>query len=140
MIRKHIDDFTVIGTDHCPFDLNLKKASYTSQIPMGIGGIRYSFVNMFTEFGPSIIAKFTDGPAKAYGMYPGKGTLIPGADGDLVIFDDNQEEVINDTDSVYHGKKLKGKVLDVFLRGQQIVQNGTFSGSQGKYISRKLNG
>ncbi len=139
LIRKYIDDFTVIGTDNCPFDLSLKKASYTSQIPMGIGGIRYSFVNMFTEFGPSIIAKFTDGPAKAYGMYPDKGTLIPGADGDIVIFDDKLEDVIKDSESIYHEKKIKGKILDVFLRGRQIVQNGTFLSGQGKYISRELN-
>ncbi len=139
LIRKHIEDFTVIGTDHCPFDISLKKAACTCQIPMGVGGIRYSFVAMFTEFGPSVIPKFTDGPAKAYGMFPDKGTLIPGADADIVIFDDIPEEVITDTDSIYNKKRIKGKIPDVFLRGEQIVRNGNFLGGHGKFISRKLN-
>jgi len=139
LLNKHIDNLTVIGTDHCPFDLSLKRASYTSRIPMGIGGIRYSFAAMYTEFGTAVIPKYTDGPAKAYGLFPKKGTLLPGADGDIVIFDDGPEEIIHDSESIYNGKKVKGKIQDVFLRGKQIVKNGIFLGGHGKYIKRELN-
>jgi len=128
----------VIGTDHCPFDAALKKAFYTAQIPMGVGGIRYSFSNMFTENGTSVIPKFTEAPAKAYGLYPKKGSLLPGADGDVVIFDDRLETEITDPESIYHKRKIRGEVQDVFLRGRQIVENGVFLGSQGEYITRKL--
>lgn len=138
LINKYMEEITVIGTDHCPFDPALKKAFRTSQIPMGVGGIRYSFVTMFSEFGPAIIPKFTEGPAKAYGMYPRKGTLIPGADGDVVIFDDSITEEIQDADSIYHKRSVKGKIQGVFLRGSQIVDQGIFLGGHGGYISRKL--
>ncbi len=138
LLNRYINHISVIGTDHCPFDTALKKASYTGQIPMGVGGIRYSFSNMFTENGISIIPKFTEAPAKAYGLYPRKGSLLPGADGDVVIFDDRAETEITDTESIYHKRKTKGQVQDVFLRGRQIVENGVFLGSQGEYVSRKL--
>jgi dihydropyrimidinase len=136
--RKHIEDFTVIATDHCPFEAQVKNRQYTSQIPMGVGGIRYSFANMFTEFGTSIISKFTDGPAKAYGLYPQKGTLIPGADADIVIYDDSVTRVISDKDSIYHNRELKGQVEQVYLRGELIVERGEFLGGKGKYVSREL--
>lgn len=139
LLNRYIDDINVIGTDHCPFDTELKKASFTGQIPMGVGGIRYSFSNMFTEHGTAVIPKFTEGPAKAYGLYPKKGSLLPGADGDLVIFDDRLETEITDTESIYHNRKIRGQVQDVFLRGRQIVENGIFLGSQGEYVRRKLN-
>lgn len=138
LLKEYFDFISVIGTDHCPFDSHLKKASCTGQIPMGIGGIRYSFVNMFTEYGPAVIPKFTAGPAKAYGLYPKKGNLLPGADGDVVIFDDGPEVRIMDPDSVYHKRKVNGKIEDVFLRGRQIVEHGTFLGSRGEYISRSI--
>jgi dihydropyrimidinase len=128
LLRKYIEDINVIGTDHCPFDLKLKKALYTSQIPMGVGGIEYSFSNMYTEFGSSIIPKYTEAPAKAYGLYPYKGTLLPGADADIVIYADEVSCQIADEESIYHGRKLKGKVEQVFLRGNLLVDQGKFLG------------
>ena len=129
LLRRYIEDINVIGTDHCPFDLGLKKAVYTSQIPMGVGGIEYSFSNMYTEFGSSVISKYTEAPAKAYGLYPHKGTLLPGADADIVIYDDEVSSQIADEESIYCGRNLKGKVDQVFLRGNLIVDNGKFLGN-----------
>jgi dihydropyrimidinase len=140
LLKKYIDEINVIGTDHCPFDMGLKKAQYTSQIPMGVGGIEYSFSNMYTEFGTSIISKYTEAPAKAYGLYPYKGTLLPGADADIVIYDDKVMSQISEEESIYQGRSLKGKVERVFLRGDLIVESGKFLGDQiskGNGIFRK---
>ncbi|MDF2512211.1 MAG: amidohydrolase family protein, partial [Herbinix sp.] len=140
LLKKYIDEINVIGTDHCPFDMGLKKAQYTSQIPMGVGGIEYSFSNMYTEFGTSIISKYTEAPAKAYGLYPYKGTLLPGADADIVIYDDKVMLQISEEESIYQGRSLKGKVERVFLRGDLIVESGKFLGDQiskGNGIFRK---
>jgi len=138
LIKEYLDAFQVIATDHCPFDISLKKKEYTSQIPMGVGGIRYSFSTMFTEFGEKIIPKFTKGPAMAYGLYPKKGNLFPGADGDVVLFDDSIEEMIQDTESIYDGTTVRAKVTDVFLRGQYIVKEGSFLGGRGEFVKRQL--
>ena len=103
---------------------------------MGIGGIKYSFVNMYTLFGDKIIKKFTTNVAKAYNMYPRKGTLMPGADADIVIFDDRARGVIRDSESLYNGRDVKGRILNVYLGGKAAVVDGEYVGSKGKYIRR----
>lgn len=138
LLREQVDSLTAIGTDHCPFDNALKREKYTSQIPMGIGGIQYSFLTMYEAFGEKIIPKFTEGPAKAYGLYPRKGTLLPGADADIVILKGEAEHQIQDEASVYNGNKVKGSVSQVFLRGEQIVRNGKFLGGKGRFLRREL--
>lgn len=138
LLREHMEDITVIGTDHCPFAIELKKAAYTSQIPMGVGGLEHSFVNLYTEFGPSILPKYTEGPAKAYGLYPGKGTLLPGADADVVIYNPSVTDRVADPESIYYNRDLKGKIEQVYLRGRLIARNGKFLGGNGLFKERKL--
>ena len=137
LLYEQIDSITTIGTDHCPFAKELKNKKYTSEIAMGIGGIQYSFQNMYTEFGRKIISKFTDGPAKAYGLYPKRGSLMVGSYADIVIYDENIKEVINDSESVYDGKTMKGKIEKVFLRGKLISEKGKFLESKGYYLKRR---
>jgi len=138
-LRSHIGSFTAIGTDHCVFPDERKRRESTRDIAMGIGGIRYSFVNMFTEFGASVIPQFTDGPARAHGLFPRKGNLLPGADADAVIFDPLAVSAIDDASSVYHGRETKGKIETVFLRGKAIVDRGETRFSSGEFIRRSLN-
>ena len=128
----------VIGTDHCPFDAALKNKPYTAQIPMGVGGIQYSFAAMYQLYGSSIIPKFTLNPAKAHGLYPRKGTLLPGADADVVIFDDTVSYCIKDKETIYHQMHVKGKIETVLSRGRCIVEEGIFKGGQGAYVERRL--
>lgn len=138
LLREQLPNLTAIGTDHCPFDISLKKEKYTSQIPMGVGGIRYSFLTMHEAFGDSVILQFTEGPAKAYGLYPRKGTLLPGADADIVILKEDKERSIQEEDSIYNGKVLKESISQVFLRGEPIVKNGVFVGGKGRFLKREL--
>lgn len=139
-LNANIDFVTTIGTDHCPFKPELKKHEYTSDIPMGIGGITYSFLNMYGLFGRDITAKFTSGPAKAYGLWPRKGNLLPGADADIVVFNEKEQTVAEDPQGVYEEKQFTGKIQSVFLRGRCLVQNGKLTEeaetSRGSYISR----
>lgn len=136
LLNEYIDFITTIGTDHCPCANALKKQKYTSQIFMGVGGIQYSFLNMFTLFRESIIDKFTKEPAKAYGLYPRKGSLLPGADADILIFDPKESTKVEETDSIYDGYKLQGAVKKVFLRGQLLVEEETVFPMTGSYLRR----
>lgn len=137
ILEEHLKDFTVIATDHCPFDDTCKKYENTNQISMGVGGIEHSFRLMYSKYGKQVIKQYTKGPAMAYGLYPKKGNLLPGADADVVIFDDSVKETILDVDSIYYGREVIGKVTDVFLRGNQIVANGNFLSSNGKFMERE---
>lgn len=136
LLNECIDFVTTIGTDHCPCATDLKRQTYTSQIFMGVGGIQYSFLNMFTRFGEAILDKYTLEPAKAYGLYPRKGSLLPGADADILIFDPKELTTVEDTDSIYDGYKLQGAVKKVFLRGELIVEEEKIFPMTGSYIRR----
>jgi dihydropyrimidinase len=136
LLNEYIDYISTIGTDHCPFEEKFKKHSYTGEISMGIGGIQYSFLNMFTLFQDKMIDKFTKEPANAYGLYPRKGTLIPGADADVVIFDPKAYTTVEDKESVYDGRILQGAIKKVYLRGQLVVSEGEVYPMSGKYIRR----
>ena len=135
LLSENIDAISTIGTDHCPYTRKQKAHTYTSEIPMGIGGIRYSFLNMYNEFGFSIIDKFTSNPARVYGLRD-KGELVPGYDADIVIFDRNKKTVVNDDMSVYAGRELNGAIDTVFTRGSICVSGGECRKHTGKYISR----
>ncbi|MFA9375285.1 MAG: dihydroorotase family protein [Lachnotalea sp.] len=136
LLNNYIDYISTIGTDHCPFDEKYKKHQYTSEISMGIGGLSYSFLNMYSLFQDKVIDKFTKAPAKAYGLYPNKGSLIPGADADIVIFDPKAHTIVNEKESVYDGNTLQGAIKKVYLRGQLIVSDGEVYTMTGKYIRR----
>lgn len=142
-LNKHIDDVYTIGTDHCPYKSEDKNKSYVNEIPMGIGGIEQSFPVMYSLFGERVIDKFTINPAKAHGLYPKKGSLKPGSDADIVIFDPEIEYKIKEQHSlcdytVFEGFNAKGKVCSTLSKGRFVVKEGSFLGGEGEYISRRL--
>ncbi|WP_070001098.1 amidohydrolase family protein [Cellulosilyticum sp. I15G10I2] len=139
ILHQEIGQIDIIATDHCPFESVLKNKIYTSEIPMGVGGVQYAFGVMYALYGPSIIPKFTENPARVHGLYPQKGTLMPGADADIVIFEDGPIYSLEEEGNIYHHTQVKGKIKAVFSRGRMIVENGEFKGNQGTYVERRLN-
>lgn len=135
LLNDEIEFISTIGTDHCPYTKEQKNHKYTREISMGIGGIRYSFLNMYQEYGIEIAHKFTKGPAKAYGL-KGKGSLLPGYDADIIIFNPKEKTIVKDEMSVYDGKVLDGKIEEVYNRGKCVVKNGIIVEHLGKYIKR----
>jgi dihydropyrimidinase len=83
--------------------------------------------------------------AKLYGLYPRKGTLAPGADADIVLFDPTREVTIsaptlhqNCDYTPYEGMRVRGWARTVLVRGQVIIAEGEFKGKAGagKYLPR----
>ncbi len=120
-LMSSMESVQVIATDHCPFNKSNKLHGYTCEIPMGIGGVEHSFSTMYTLFGDKIIDRFTINPAKIHGLYPRKGTLLPGSDADIVIFDSETVWKVKEHHSacdysVYEGMEMKGKVISTLSR------------------------
>lgn len=77
--------------------------------------------------------------AKTFGMYPRKGSNLPGTDADFTIVDLNQEWEISEKDTVYTktqtipyvGRKMHGKVTGTVVRGRVVMDNGVMDAQPG---------
>jgi dihydropyrimidinase len=142
------NDLQAISTDHCPFCMKEQKElgrDDFSKIPNGAPGIetRMSLVhdggvrsgkiswNRFVEL-------TSTSPAKIFGLFPRKGTIAPGSDADLVVFDPNRKQTLSAKTlhmkvdyNPYEGREVTGVSETVLSRGKLVVENGRFVGRAG---------
>jgi dihydropyrimidinase len=144
-----------VGTDHCPFDLEQKSlgAEAFTHIPNGIPGIEERVRLMYTQgvrAGRLDIHRFVDAlstrAARLFGLFPRKGTIAPGSDADLVIFDPTYRGVIsvktqhtNNDYNGFEGFSIEGRPSIVTVRGKVQVRDGVFVGEQsrGRFLARQ---
>jgi len=146
-----------VGTDHCPFfyegQKELGRAAFTD-IPNGLPGIEARLALLYTfgvGQGRLSLNRWVEvcctAPARIFGLYPRKGTLAPGADADIVIFDPDREVTLSRavlherTDyTPYEGLALRGYPLITVARGRVLVEDGKFVGAKGRgrFLARKL--
>lgn len=140
------DELQVVATDHCPFRLADKRGrSDFTRIPGGAPGIETRMSLLFDgavaggHFG---VERFVDvtatAPAKLFGLYPRKGTIAPGSDADLVIWDADRAVSLDAAAlhmrvdySPYEGRVVRGAPELVVLRGRAVVEHGAFVGRPG---------
>jgi dihydropyrimidinase len=82
-----------------------------------------------------------------FGMHPRKGTIAPGSDADIVVYDPNGHTTISHAThhmnldySGYEGFEVSGHVDTVLSRGRVIIDGGKFLGSKshGRFVRREL--
>lgn len=143
---------TVLGTDHIPWTREEKGHGdiWSLRPAFGSTGLMLPILvsEGFNKGRLSIvdIARLTSySTARAFGLYPRKGTLLVGSDADLMILDANAEWTVDPAllrsaqqFSVYEGFKLKGKVLHTIVRGKPVLVDGEIVGKpgNGRYIRR----
>ncbi|MCI6886049.1 MAG: dihydropyrimidinase [Lachnospiraceae bacterium] len=151
-------EIQVVATDHCPFhyhgEKQLGRDDFT-KCPNGAPGVEERMMLLFSEgvmkkrisINQFVEAACTN-PAKIYGMYPQKGILQPGSDGDLVVIDPSaeseftQERMHGASDyTAYEGMKLQGSLDLVMQRGNILAEHGVFQGKKGAglFLKRKVN-
>ncbi len=148
------DVLQTIGTDHCPFRFEQKKAGKNDfrKIPNGCGGVEHRPAIMFT-FGVKndriTVEKFVNllstMPAKIFGLYPAKGTIQEGSDADIVIWNPGKENVIsskthhqNSDINIYEGIKTYGAPEFVITKGEIAVKANKVVNKhlKGRYVAR----
>jgi dihydropyrimidinase len=148
-------ELQVVSTDHAPFNYHGQKElglrDFT-KIPNGLPGVEHRVMLLYdgVRKGKLGIQHFVDlvstMPAKLFGLFPRKGTIAPGGDADLVIFDPERTLTISATNqhqrvdyTPYEGIHVQGIPDTVLLRGRVIVRNGEYVGGKGggQYLPRK---
>ena len=88
-------------------------------------------------------------PAKAFGLYPAKGALLPGSDADLVVVDPRREVLLKpealhlSTDySRFEGMRCRGWPVMTVVGGEIVAEEGNLVGRPGLggYLRRTVNG
>lgn len=146
-------EIQTVATDQCSFTLEQKamgKDDFT-KIPGGLPGVQTRGALLYTygvREGKITVEQMcrllSENPAKLYGVYPKKGALLEGSDGDIVVFDPEKESVIsakthayNTDNNPFEGFALHGEVDKVFLRGNLVVEDGAVVKEKtGKYMKR----
>ena len=139
----YVNDGTVdfIGSDHSPYLVSEKEKSPDDIFvaPSGFPGIDLRLPLMLTEAKKGrvsierVVELLCVNPAKCFNIFPQKGTISAGADGDLVIVDMNKEYEFDAKNSysqardimkVFQGWKLGCSVDYTVVRGRVVVENG----------------
>ncbi len=144
-----------VGTDHCPFTREQKARGRDdfTQIPGGLPGVE-TRMGLLYHYGVSAgrlslsdwVRLTATNPARLFGLYPRKGTLVPGSDADVVIFDPERRKTL-DADALhmrtdispYAGWEVRGWPRHVLQRGRLVVEDGVFVGQpgDGEFIERE---
>jgi dihydropyrimidinase len=158
-----------IGTDHCSFFYDgtqsityegqpiaipgkeLGKDDFT-KIPNGLPCVGDRLPILWTygvrsgKLTPNQFVSLTStNPAKIFGLYPCKGSLLPGSDADIVIWDPDRRIRYGKAFShhrtdynLFEDWELVGFPEKVFLRGSLIVDGDRWLGSagMGRYLHR----
>ncbi len=138
-----------VATDHAPFDFETQKpmgAEDFRKIPNGIPSLQ-DRVNLLHTHGVctgridlhTFVNVASTQAAKTFGLFPRKGTIQPGADADLVIFDPEfrgeiraADQLMNVDYSAFEGWEIQGRPEIVTLRGEIAVRDGKYVGTPGR--------
>jgi dihydropyrimidinase len=147
-------DLQIVATDHAPFNYqgqkDMGKDSF-ADIPNGLPSVEDRVTLIFQrvrsgQLSPNRwVELIATNPAKMFGLYPRKGTIAPGFDADIVVFDPNRERVISSEShhmnvdySCYEGMQVWGLPEVVMQRGNVLVRDGEWFGKegQGRFVPR----
>lgn len=147
-------EIQVVATDHCSFTYEQKLESNDCRtVYPGIPGTEELLPLLHTlgvESGKLSIQQLVNlisaGPAKRFGLYPEKGSFKEKTDADLVIFNPEEEWTLSRNTihsasgyTAYEGKKVIGKAIRTYLRGNLIMKEGEYYGTpgDGRFIEEK---
>lgn len=145
-----------VATDHCAFNFRGQKdlgLSDFSKIPNGMPGVETRLSLLYTygvQTGKISLNQFvaltSTNAAKLFGLFPRKGTIAPGSDADIVVWDPEWDGVISNHRlhhqvdyTPFEGFKQLGRIKHVLLRGQLVVWDGelTCPEPSGVYLARE---
>lgn len=145
-----------VATDHAPFDFKDQKSmgkNDFTKIPNGIPSLE-DRINLLYTYGVkagkidlhTFVNVASTQAAKTFDLFPSKGTIQPGADADLVVFDpDYRGKISAKTQhmkvdySAFESWKIEGRPSVVTVRGEVAALEGEFVGKlgRGKFLARK---
>ncbi|MGA8426163.1 MAG: dihydroorotase family protein [Candidatus Dormiibacterota bacterium] len=136
----------LICSDHAPFAEADRSGKDIMEAPSGVPGVEI-FAHLALDAAlrdqiplQTVIRSLTIGPARLYGIYPRKGCLAVGSDGDVIIYDPRAETTVHTASWItrsrasarlFEGHKYRGRVEMTFVRGELVYASGRIVGREG---------
>lgn len=127
----------ILATDHAPHLAEEKRRRSVWDVAPGFPGVETSMRLMLTEIArgrltlPDYVRMACEAPARAFGLYPRKGSLTPGADADIVLVDLNRTGRIAGASlhsignlTPFEGRDTIGAPVATWVRGQPVMREG----------------
>jgi len=143
----------IVVSDHspCPADMKLSQSGDFFAAWGGISSLQLRLSVVWAEafkrgFSlPDLSRWLCTAPARLVGLDQRKGSLAPGCDADIAIWDPDQDfrvepDMLQHRHKItpYKGNTLRGVVKQTFLRGKKIYDRGEFVRfPQGEFLSRE---
>jgi dihydroorotase len=134
----------MISTDHAPHLPEEKRQASIWRTAPGFPGVETSMRLMLTQVAagrltlPDYVRMACEAPARAFGLYPRKGSLLPGTDADIVIVDMATTGVIRGEElhslgnvTPFEGMATTGLAVMTLVRGHVVMQDGRIVGDRG---------
>jgi allantoinase len=128
----------LVASDHCGYTIESKRpgADDIFAVPLGLQGIQTMLPAVWTAavargMTPErFVDLFSRNPARVFGLDDRKGSLAPGMDADLAMFDPNAEWTVTVDDGLsrqpwtpYEGMPIRGRVRRTLRRGDTIYDD-----------------
>ena len=154
------DGLQAVATDHCPFTRADRRrgtggdgAKDFTQVPGGLPGLetRVPLLYQGVRDGRLSLERWVEliaaAPARLFGLSHRKGSLEPGLDADVVVFDPEAEHSLDAsalhmrTDhSPYAGRSIRGWPVVTISRGTIVARDGEpaeVATGRGRYVPRR---
>ena len=138
----HQGTLQCLTTDHCayraedkrqvqaPFDQCLGLPGVQTALPLLYTlGVREQRLSL-----EKLVGLMAEQPARMFGLYPRKGALLPGSDGDIVVIDPERQQVLRGETlqsragyTPYEGRTVWGVPLHVMRRGEWLIRQGAWA-------------
>ena len=126
-----------VSSDHAPATAEQKRAGSIWDVHFGLPGIDTTLSVLLDGARRGripyerVVEAYAETPARLYGLWPRKGRISPGADGDLVLVDPAAGWQVADGDVVskagwspFAGRTLVGRAVRTYLRGRLAAEDG----------------
>jgi dihydropyrimidinase len=147
---------STLATDHAPFDFATQKIMGRddfTRIPNGIPSLE-DRINLYFTHGlkrgridlHQFVETASTNAARLFGLFPRKGTIQPGSDADLVVYDPTyrgrisaQTHQMNLDYNSFEGFEIEGRPHVVTVRGRIAARDGKFvgEGGRGQFLQRQ---
>lgn len=129
-----------VGSDHAAWNL-AEKGTNIWKAPMGLGNTTEMLLPVLLSEGVNkgrlslqdVVRVSCQNPALALGLYPRKGTIAVGSDGDVCLVDLEKEALVDPRSlhsrcdwNLWEGFRIKGWPVATILRGRVIYDQGQF--------------